>query len=83
MAYQEITSASAVLNREIAATRNFFSRIADGLARAGNAISQASVARRRFELVQALQAKSDVELEALNIKRDDIVHHVFKDLFYI
>ena len=42
-----------------------------------------STAHRRFEQVQILQAKSDEELAAMGIKRDDIVHHVFKDLYYI
>ena len=42
-----------------------------------------STAHRRFEQVQFLQAKSDEDLAALGIKRDDIVHHVFKDLYYI
>ncbi len=83
MAYQEITSAGAVLNHEIAMTRRFFIQIVDGLARGFMALSKASVAHRRLEVVQALRAKTDIELDALNIKRDEIVHHVFKDLYYI
>ncbi|WP_300056306.1 hypothetical protein [uncultured Roseobacter sp.] len=37
----------------------------------------------RVQRVQALQAKSDEELAAMNIKRDDIVHIVFHDLYYV
>jgi len=32
--------------------------------------------------IEALQAKSDAELERLGIPRDQIAYHVFKDLFY-
>ncbi|MCV3270371.1 hypothetical protein [Roseobacter sinensis] len=37
----------------------------------------------RVRKVQALQAKTDEELAAMNIKRDDIVHVVFHDLYYV
>ena len=33
--------------------------------------------------VRALQAMNDAQLAALKIKRDDIVRHVFKDVFYV
>ncbi|MBB3993016.1 uncharacterized protein YjiS (DUF1127 family) [Sulfitobacter undariae] len=36
----------------------------------------------RCEQVAALQAKSDDELAAMGIKRDEIVHFVFRDRFY-
>ncbi len=49
----------------------------------GHGIMMGSTAQRRFEQVQGLQAKSDEELAAMGIKRDDIVHHVFIDLYYI
>ncbi|MFB9150346.1 hypothetical protein [Roseovarius ramblicola] len=32
--------------------------------------------------IEALEAKSDAELERLGIPRDQIAYHVFKDLFY-
>jgi len=32
--------------------------------------------------IEALEAKSDAELEHLGIPRDQIAYHVFKDLFY-
>lgn len=37
----------------------------------------------RLRKVASLQAKTDEELQAMGIKRDDIVHHVFRDLYYI
>lgn len=64
------------LQRVGAGLRRFFAGI-------GHGIMMGSTAHRRFEQVQFLQAKSDEDLAALGIKRDDIVHHVFKDLYYI
>ncbi|WP_298861436.1 DUF1127 domain-containing protein [uncultured Sulfitobacter sp.] len=49
----------------------------------GNAIVRASEASSRIKRVEALRAKSDVELADMGIERDDIVHHVFKDLYYV
>jgi len=37
----------------------------------------------RLREIEALQAKSDEELAKLDIKRDDIARHVFRDLLYI
>lgn len=64
------------LRRAGAGLRRFFAGV-------GHGIMMGSTAQRRFEQVQGLQAKSDEELAAMGIKRDDIVHHVFKDLYYI
>ena len=62
-------------------------RIGGGLRRflAGivHGMMTASTAHNRYEQVQRLQAKTDVELAALKIRCEDIVHHVFKDLYYI
>ena len=33
--------------------------------------------------VTFLQSKTDEELAAMGIKRDDIVHHVFRDTYYV
>lgn len=37
----------------------------------------------RVDKMAALQAKSDEELAAMGLRRDDIVRHVFRDLYYI
>ncbi len=37
----------------------------------------------RIQLVDKLNAMSDAELAELGVKRDEIVHYVFKDTFYI
>ena len=49
----------------------------------GRAFMAYADARSRRDQVMALQAKTDEELEAMGIRRDRIVHHVFRDLIYI
>lgn len=38
--------------------------------------------RSRLHIIQALEAKSDVELAEMGLKREDIIRHVFRDLMY-
>ena len=40
-----------------------------------------STSHQRLQQVERLQAKTDAELAALGIKREDIVQHVFRDFF--
>jgi hypothetical protein len=49
----------------------------------GHGLVRATESSSRLHRVEALQAKSDAELAQMGLKRDDIVHHVFKDLFYV
>ena len=49
----------------------------------GNALVATSGNNARLQKVERLQAKSDAELKEIGIKREDIVHHVFRDLYYI
>jgi uncharacterized protein YjiS (DUF1127 family) len=37
----------------------------------------------RFRQVQKLQAMSDADLAARGLTRDEIVRHVFRDLYYV
>ena len=37
----------------------------------------------RVQLVERLNAKSDAELAEMGLSRDEIVHHVFRDLYYL
>ncbi len=39
--------------------------------------------RARVGEIEALNAKSDTELAAMGLKRDDIPQYVFRDLFYV
>lgn len=38
---------------------------------------------QRLRQIEALQAKSDEELAARGLKRDEIVRHVFRDIYFI
>lgn len=79
MTYQTLT---ADFSHESAAARawggikHFFRSVA-------RAIELNSTAHRKLTEVQHLQSKTDAELTELGIERDQIVHHVFRDLFYI
>lgn len=59
--------------------RGLWTRFIAALARGINA--QARVQARRDQ-IEALEAKSDAELDRMGIRRDQIAYHVFKDLFY-
>lgn len=48
----------------------------------GDALVRSAEASSRIHQIEALQAKSDAELAKMGLKRDEIVHYVFKDLFY-
>ncbi|NNE52660.1 MAG: hypothetical protein HKN30_09690 [Sulfitobacter sp.] len=83
MAYQDLSHPAQVLSREITATRRFAEGIGAFFARLGQALVTNPAGQRRLDMVQALQSKSDAELAALRIKREKIVQHVFRDLYYI
>lgn len=65
----------------------FTDRIRSGFRRAFAAIGRsfmayAEASSRRAE-IEALESRSDAELAKLGIKRDQIVHYVFRDLIHI
>lgn len=39
--------------------------------------------RSRRDQIVALEARSDAELAEMGLKREDIAHHVFRDLYYV
>ncbi|MFO7919206.1 DUF1127 domain-containing protein [Rhodobacteraceae bacterium W635] len=53
------------------------------LARIGAIFNDITVARSRVHEVERLNAKSDVELARIGLKREDIARHVFRDVLYI
>lgn len=83
MAYNDIASPAEVMGREITMTRNLLDAIANSISKFGRAIMANSAGQRRIDRVERLRAKSDAELAELNLKRDDIVHYVFKDIYYV
>ncbi len=60
--------------------RAFFKSVGTSLAVGFEA--HAHRASRRDQIV-ALEAKSDEELARMGLRRDDIIHHVYRDLYYI
>lgn len=87
MAYNDFATnaadASAILSSEITATRNFFARLGAKFEVFINTLAMASTGQRRVDQVHLLQARSDEQLAEMGIKRDDIVHYVFRDLYYL
>lgn len=59
---------------------NVFANIGNAILRTMTAIAEADGRVRR---VQQLQAMSDAELAKLGLKRDEIVHHVFRSTYYM
>lgn len=57
----------------------FFSRLFSGVA---DRFERHAYAMSRRGLIEELEAKTDQELAEMGLKRDDIVRHVFQDLFY-
>ncbi|OSQ51018.1 DUF1127 domain-containing protein [Marivita geojedonensis] len=57
----------------------FFSSLFDGLTRG---LSQVAEANWRIREVERLQALSDEALAKKGLKREDIVRHVFRDVFW-
>ncbi|WP_372991830.1 hypothetical protein [Sulfitobacter sp.] len=49
----------------------------------GSTITLASTMNGRVEHLRRLEAKTDAELAAMNLTREDLVHHVFRDLYYM
>ncbi len=56
-----------------------FTRMVEGFA---NWIDTFAENHPRLRAVKALQALSDTQLAERGIKREEIVHHVFRDTFY-
>jgi uncharacterized protein YjiS (DUF1127 family) len=78
MAYNDTHTAEAndLPHRILEGTKAFFGVI-------GNALVAASSANRRMQLVEHLNAKSDEELAALGLRREDIVRRVFIDMMHV
>lgn len=79
MAYQH-----TALQLDLAqAAQHLVARISDGLAAFGHVLMTSSAGHARLERVEALRAKTDEELAAMNLRREDIVQYVFRDLYFI
>ncbi|NNK15609.1 MAG: hypothetical protein HKP51_01750 [Sulfitobacter sp.] len=83
MAYSELSGPAQVLSREITLTRNALAAIGNGFSRMMYAMAENSSMNARVKKVRYLQSKTDAELAALKIRREDIVRSVFGDLYYL
>jgi len=77
MAYHDTHSVAAgdIVKSAIAAVAGFFRSI-------GKSMMSAAEANHRLKTVERLQAKSDAELTAMGLRREDIIRHVFRDVFF-
>jgi hypothetical protein len=82
MSYQALaqptanTTAHTIVHNGLSAVKSFFVSL-------GVAMMENSAGARRLNHIKALQSKSDAQLAAMGLKRDEIVHHVFRDLYYV
>ena len=58
-----------------ASIKNFFHMV-------GSAMTLSAAAEVRMRRIEALNAKSDEELAAMGLRRQDIAAYVFRDLMY-
>lgn len=71
-----ITDHSSVTGRLFPSLGAFFARV-------GEALYNGSNMSARARQIEALQSMTDAQLAEKGIKRDEIVHHVFRDIYYI
>ncbi|WP_297767332.1 hypothetical protein [uncultured Roseovarius sp.] len=71
--------ANIATNISASPLRDTWKRFTAALVRGIEAQHNVTARRNRID---ALEAKSDEELAKMGLRREDIVYHVFKDLFY-
>lgn len=74
---------TAISNNGFDGVKSVFSSIARFFTGFGTHLAMTSSMNSRIGYLRSLQAKSDAELAQMNLKRDDVVHHVFRDLYYL
>ena len=63
--------------------RSFLEVLGRALRAFGKAFSIQAGMQTRMNRIARLNAMSDAELAELGIERDRIVHHVFRDIYYV
>lgn len=68
-------------------TTSILTSIWDGITKfmiaLGHSAAMSAAAESRFRRMEALNAKSDEELAAMNLRREDITAYVFRDLMHL
>lgn len=62
---------------------NIQGKISEFFAALGRAMVASSAMNSRMQRAEVLNAKSDEELAAMNLRREDITAYVFRDLMHI
>ncbi|SFR47492.1 hypothetical protein [Litoreibacter janthinus] len=62
---------------------SFFERIGDFFMSLYKSIDLAASANLRIAQMEKLNAKSDEELAKMGLRREDIIRHVFRDIYHI
>lgn len=70
----------AMTNTAYAPRTNVFAQIGNGIM---NVLVAMAEANGRVKQIDRLQSMSDAELARRGIKRDEIAHHVFRDVYYV
>lgn len=70
----------AMTNTAYAPRTNIFAQIGNGIM---NALVAMTEANGRVKQIERLQSMSDAELSRRGIKREEIVHYVFRDVYYV
>lgn len=83
MAYQDTAAPAQTLSNELSVTRRVMDRIGRSISGFFETLARNSDALQRVYLIQRLNEKTDEELAELNIRREDIVRHAFRDILYI
>lgn len=62
---------------------NLMARVDAFFATLGQGINAYVLRKSRMAEIEALNARTDAELAAMGLTRDDIPRHVFRDMFYV
>ena len=60
-----------------------WNRVSEFFAMVGRAMTMSSAMDARMKRVETLNAKTDAELAAMNLRREDITAYVFRDLMHL
>ncbi|WP_299546023.1 hypothetical protein [uncultured Tateyamaria sp.] len=58
-------------------------RVTDFFVALGHSAAMSAAAESRFKRIEALNAKTDEELAAMNLRREDIAAYVFRDMMHL
>lgn len=72
-----------ITNTRNAADSSVWSNISAFFAMVGRAMAMPAAMDARMKRIDALNAKSDAQLAAMNLRREDITAYVFRDLMHL